>query len=173
MEGVRGRHGEGLTVGHLGEMGVAREEHDATFGYFGTTIRVHPDLSDIAVFDLFTDVATAVDGADAENAEDVAKLVEALRAVAATLVHPDDAEEFWRLARANRQSLDDVAGLAMRLLGALADRPTERPSVSSDGPSSTAATSGGGSSLPALRLLENRPDLAVAVLRAEESRASA
>jgi hypothetical protein len=149
-------------MNHLGEFGKARPPLSSTFGYFGTTLRTNPELSDIAVIDLFTSLEK-MEGSD---------VIVALRGLASTLVHPDDAGEFWRLVKANRQNIDDLTELAMALIAAATGRPTKLPADSSDGQPTTAKSSTADSSSPALQLLDGRPDLQVAVLRARKAHAS-
>lgn len=146
----------------LGDFGTAHDPVDATFGWFGARIRVHPDLTDLAILDLAETLSSTTDGSAA---------VDAIRNMATVLVHPDSLDEFWRLARANRQSMEDIADLSTRLISGLTDRPTQLPSASSDGQQRTGQSSTADSSSPAMRLLDGRPDLQVAVLRAEERRA--
>lgn len=154
---------------YIGEFGAERPEADFSFGYFGSVLRVHPDLTAVAVLNLFAEI-DAISKAAADDTEAMSKAFAAVRSIASTLVHPDDADEFWTLARQHRQTLEDLGELAMKMLEAITERPTSRPSDSSDGPSATSATSEGASPSPALRLLQSRPDLAVAVLQAEEAR---
>jgi hypothetical protein len=147
---------------HLGDFGVEREPVDLTFGYFGTPIRVNPDLSDVAVIDMFGSLSEA-------DENDGAAISKALRGVAETLVHSDDVEAFWQQVRTNRQTVEDLGELAAKIIEALTARPTQRPSDSSAGPSTTATRSTAGSPSQALGVLEGRPDLQVAVLRAAAS----
>lgn len=146
----------------LGDFGRAREPlEDASFGWFGADIRVHPDVSNLVWVDTF----------GRQDESTFGDKMRAIRGVVDVVVHPADVEEFWRLARENRQTQDDVLRVAFDVVGALAERPTLRPSDSSDGSpptevSSTASPSG----RAALRLLEGRPDLQVAVRRAERER---
>lgn len=156
-------------MGSLGRFGVDRPANESTFDYFEATLRVHPDLSEIAIVDLF-DLMGGVADLDENDPKAASVAIDAIRKVGEVLVHPGDVAEFWRLTRAHRQTMEDVAGLAMALLSALTERPTRRPSDSSAGPQPTGTTSGDGSALPALRLLEGRPDLQVAVLQASEAR---
>lgn len=146
-------------MGTLGSFGAARPVVDESFGWFGTDIRVHPDLSDLAIIDLFA----AMQDVDAD--ENASAVLAAMGSVSATLIHPADADEFMRLARKNRQTMEDIVRLAMEVLGALAGRPTLLPSDSSDGQQETAPTSTDDSSAKAMRALAGRPDLQVAVLR--------
>lgn len=146
---------------HLGDFGKARESADFTFGWFGKLLRVNPSLSDLAILDI-VEIKTAASGSDA---------IRRIRDIGNLLIHPDDAGEFWALARANRQTMEDIANLSMDLISAVTGRPTSLPSDSSDGQQPTAPSSTADSSSQALRLLEsrNRPDLAVAVVRAQEA----
>jgi hypothetical protein len=144
----------------LGKFGTPRPAVEETFDWFGVETRVHPDLSDLAIMDMFGALANPEDGAAAVNA---------MRDLAASLVHPDDLEAFWKTARANRQTMSDIAELAASLIGAISGRPTRLPSDSSDGQQNTSASSEDDSSLRALHMLEGRPDLQVAVLRAQEA----
>lgn len=154
-------------MSHLGDFGTARPAAEATFGYFATTVRVHPDLSDLALVELAKKMS------EAESVDDGARALAAVTGMVAMIVHPDDADAFWVTARAHRQTLEDVIGLAASLIGALSERPTRLPSGSSGGQERTATSSTAGSSSSALRLLEGRPDLQVAVLRAEEAASQA
>lgn len=158
-------------MAHLGSFGRDRPANEATFGYFDATLRVHPNLSDVAIVELF-DIMGSVADLDENDPKAASTAVGGIRSVADVLVHPDDVPEFWRLTREHRQTMEDIAELAMALLSALTDRPTSRPSASSDGPTIIEATSEDASRSPALRLLEARPDLAVAVLRAQEARSA-
>lgn len=54
---------------HLGDFGAARPPVTSTFGYFGETVRVHPDLSDLAIIDLFTAMSSPGDGAAAVDSK--------------------------------------------------------------------------------------------------------
>lgn len=149
-------------MGHLGDFGTARDGNDATFGWFGTAVRVHPDLTDLALIDLVQQLTSVGD----DNGEEA---VSAVSGIATMLVHPDDFDAFWTTARTNRQTMEDVVQLAAHLIGGLAGRPTRLPSASSDGQQPTDPSSTDDSSSEALRLLDGRPDLQVAVLRAREA----
>lgn len=157
-------------MGTLGSFGTPRPAAADTFDYFGVELRVHPDITDVVILELFAGLA------DAENAElDMAsaarKVVDQTRLIGDSLVHPDDVAQFRHLVKANRQSLEDLALLAAALLGALTDRPTKLPSDSSGGQRRTSKRSGAGSSSRALEVLDGRPDLQVAVVRrAREAR---
>ena len=142
---------------YLGEFGTTRPEVDLAFGYFGATIRVHPDLSELVLVDMFAGMGGGENGTEAFTA---------ITGMADALVHPDDAAEFRARSRANRQTTEDLAQLAVKLVEALTDRPTLQPADSSGGLPTTVMSSGGDSRSEALKRLEGRPDLQVAVLRA-------
>ena len=155
-------------MGTLGDFGVERAAVDETFGWFGTEIRVHPDLSDVAVVDLFATVSSVNESTPAADA------MAAIGHIGRILVHEDDADTFWTLAKKNRQTMEDIVRLAMAILEALSGRPTELPSDSSDGQRTTTTRSeADSSSRTALRLLEGRPDLQAAVVMAERERQTA
>lgn len=144
---------------HLGEFGNPHPEHNATFSYFGATIRVHPQLTDIALMEL-GDVLAAL----GQNDESP---LEALRRMTGVLVHPNDVDVFWARLRANRQTTEDLSDLAVKLVEGITDRPTGLPSDSSAGQPNTPTSSEAASSSvdeEALRLLEGRPRLQVLLL---------
>jgi len=148
----------------LGDFGVSRPAHEADFGYFGSVVRVHPDLSDLTLIE-FMEVAVAIDTMPTSGA------MGAVSTMLRSLVHPEDFAEFWSTAKANRQRVEDLTALAEALIESVTDRPTERPSDSSDGPPSTDENSPAVSFSPVVRDLERRgrPDLALMVVQAQEA----
>lgn len=143
--------------------GELTEAEVLTFGYFGTEIRVNPAFGELDVFD-FMEEASSLD----ENDPAAMTLIKrSLRAC----VHEDDFDQFWKLARRNRQTSADLTQIFRQVLEAVTDRPTQQPSDSSDGPVSIGTKSTGGSSSAVVRRLEaqGRPDLALAVVRAQEA----
>ncbi len=160
-----------MTSRHLGDLGTVREPLELTFGYFGLVVRVHPDVGDLDLVEFMMN-ASGVDEADQVQG------MLALGRYLKNLVHPDDWHTFWAAAKGNRQSLKDLMFTAHTILEAVTEEttgfPTGQPSASSGGRQSTAAKSPGGSSSrdttrQALQLLKGRPDLQVAVLRAQEA----
>lgn len=147
-------------MGHIGDLGIEKEPVVDTFGYFGATIRTNPDLTDIAALEAFESV---------HKAQDRVSVLEALRGVMSTLIHPDDVDLCWTLARQHRQGIEEIGALAAQLLEVATDRPFSQPAGSSDGPSTTATSSADVSDSPALHVLEGRPDLQVAVIRAKKA----
>ena len=83
-------------------------------------------------------------------------------------------QRFQDHAAKTRADGDELMGLVGRVFEVLSERPTQRPSVSSDGSSPTNVNSADGSSSQAVLLREQqgRPDLAL-VHRVAEQRASA
>jgi len=172
---------------HLGSFGVRREQIDADFDYFGVTIRVHPNLSDLDHAELMI-IAAGIDVGDmdlddpkswtpeqragAQKANDAA--VNALRGA----VHPEDWDLFFKTAKANRQALTDLMALSSQISELATGFPTGQPSDSSDGrPSTTPKSKGGSSSRRAvksarhtLELLDGRPDLQIAAVYAYEAK---
>ena len=147
-------------MGHLGDFGTEREAVSDTFGYFGATLRTNPDLTDLAALEAIEGVRTA---------EDRTSVVQALRDVVKTLVHPEDVDLCWQLARENRQGIEEMGDLAAKLLEAATDRPFSKPANSSSSQSTTDTRSEVDYDSPALRVLDGRPDLQVAVVRAQRA----
>lgn len=80
----------------------------------------------------------------------------------------DEWQRFSDHADKSRADGDELMAVVGKVFEELGKRPTSRSSDSSDGPPPTSERSTAGSS-PALRLLDGRPDLQVAVLRAQEA----
>ena len=93
-------------------------------------------------------------------------------------VHPDDWDTFYRLARARKQSVKDLMEISKAILEETSGFPTgessDSPSTPATGPqrsragSPSRASSRDAKSTAALTLLKGRPDLQVAVERAQE-----
>lgn len=155
----------------LGTFGVERPAYEEvdTFGYFGETIRVNPAFGELDLADFF-DTAARLDGSEGAQA------MAALKGVLRDSIHVEDFDRFWAAAKANRQGIEDLMAVLMAVIEAVTARPTQRPSDSSGGPSSTRATSPGGSSSQGIvRDLElaGRPSVAYMVQQREASLASA
>lgn len=152
---------------HLGSFGTPKEPNDVTFEYFGVTLRLNPDVTDVAMIELFAGFGDVDEqGQPVGDSRTTREVLDQIRAVGETLIHPDDVDAFWKATRANRQDMSDLVQLSGQLMAAMTDRPTLLPSDSSGGQSNTDTSSTDVSYLPALRELEGRPDLAVAVLQA-------
>lgn len=152
----------------LGTFGTAYDapaEPD-TFDYFGATIRVNPALSDLDLAD-FLDLFGDLDVDNLKPAQAIT-VMQGLKQHFRALVHPDDFAEFWRLARANRQGTVDLLAISMALIESVTSRPTKRPAVSTDGPSSTPTSSQSAAVSIVESAYPDRPDLQLAALRAVE-----
>lgn len=122
---------------HIGSLGVERPQVDATFDWFGETIRVHPDISDLAMVE-FMDLANTVE-VDPKtgmptNAEDEKRAVRVVSDMLRGQVHPDDFDRFMSTARRHRQQLMDLMAVSHRLVEAASGFPTGQRSDSSSGP---------------------------------------
>ncbi len=84
-------------------------------------------------------------------------------------------QRFQNVADREHSDGDELMKVVSDVFEVLSARPTERPSVSSDGPSTVSVRSADGSSSPVIDRLvsQGRPDLALLVTRAQESRVSA
>jgi hypothetical protein len=188
----------------LGDLsGVEPEPVNMTFTYFGSTIRVNPDLTETMLLDLYASAADAdVEDGDLERpmGDQLTRGAKEQKDYIRAHIHPDDFDTFWDLAKRHRQALGDLITLTLRLVGMIAQRdPTSPPSDSSDGrpdisqnsPSGASNPDGGASAdappwwptgLPynpqAATFVEKfeqegRPDKANFVMLAQESRATA
>lgn len=175
------------TLGSLGNKQRAKVDMD--FDYFGETIRVHPDASDLRVMDFMMRVGKL----DMENEEHAQEIMAALSEQLLMQIHPEDASLFWETAKANNQVMADIMAVSKTIMEAVADFPTGQPSDSADGQTTTDLSSALDSlnradrraavkelvkspgkrtadAERALTLLQGRPDLQVAVVRAEAAR---
>lgn len=153
---------------HIGDFGTERPPLEATFGWFGNTIRVEPNLTDTILMDFLSKAS----GIDDEAGPEAMKAVEDFLA---SMIHHEDYPTFMQVGRARRQNIEDLMTVAYSILEVATDRPTQAPADSSDGRSTTRAVSTANSSVPAVKQeLERRrrPDLALAVVQAQEARAS-
>lgn len=173
----------------IGSFGVARQPVDLSFGYFGETIRVHPDASDLAFFELMG-LAQQVDLGDVDpedpstwdpqTTKAMAKAGVQAADIVRQQIHPQDWDRFWAAAKANRQQVMDLMALSdwigRAVTEASAGLPTGPSSGSSAGRRNTRTRSAAGSSSPgrgqkrALELLQGRPDLQQLVVLAGEAR---
>lgn len=182
-----------MAAQHLGELGQAKQAPDVTFGWFGSTIRTNPDGSPELEFIEFMKRASMIDLGEVDPAQvtedDLTRAAGAMDTILDFLkqqIHPQDWDQFWALAKTNRQTINDLFQVAKTLSEVAAGFPSGRPSASSAGRSRTKKKSPAGSrsratrggltaiqggleavNLPALR---GRPDLQVAVVLAQEAR---
>lgn len=158
---------------HLGDLGTVREAEEITFGWFGATIRTNPESAGELEMIEFVNKAAAI---EVDEDTDLADAVGAMDTVLGFLqpqIHPDDWAEFWVLAKRNRQTVEDLMTVAMRLVEVASGFPSGRPSASPAGRSHTKPKSKGASSSPATRalsLVRGRPDLQAAIVSAQEAR---
>lgn len=127
-------------MANLGSYGTARaasESEPDDFDYFGATIRVTPEVNEVDIVD-FMDAARTMEG---DGLLGIAVIKDGLK----MLVHGEDFAEFWRLARANRQRVEDLSALFLALGRPVVENstelPTQRPTDSSGGPLPTPTSS--------------------------------
>lgn len=138
--------------------------------YFDVEIRVTGD-QDLAEIELaeFMDKALAID-------ETSPQAMTMARGFLRELVHPEDWEEFWSAVKRHRQGMEAQMAFARYVVEQITGHPTAAVSDSSPGPSNTATSSTVDYSLAdrvQSRLeSEGRPDLALAVVMAQEARAA-
>lgn len=150
-------------MAHLGSFGVARDTAAPDdFEYFGVVIRTNPAATDLALTD-FMEHAGAVDEKDPG-------VITIVKDFMRDLIHPDDFDKFWGLARRNGQTTEDLLAVQKAVVSAVVGRPTGRPSGSSGGRRRTPAKSRAGSSSRVINRLAGRPDLQLAVVAAQEAR---
>ncbi len=155
---------------NLGEFGVTHEPEDYSFSYFGEEVRAHPLIGPL-LMDEMMELALKVD-AEMQDSEGVPtpEAMTFTKGFVKKFVHPDDFEKFWHLAMVNRQSQEEVASVGYKVIAALTERPTERPSDSSDGPQPTAPSLKDVSYSRVMKRLEGRPDLQLVVMDVRERR---
>ena len=135
--------------------------------FFGETFRT---ADKIGLMPLMRFAVIAKGGVDASE---MAGLV-ALHDLIAQCLADDEWERFQDHATAVRAEGDDLLEVVKQVFEVLSERPTQRPSVSSDGPLTAEPKSTAGSSSPAVLHFESigRPDLSVVPMRIARSQAS-
>lgn len=152
-------------MAHIGALGEKPHEVDeTTFDYFGETLHANAGMSELDYVD-FLEVAGSIDVNDPAG-------LRMVKDYARICVAESEFEKFWALAKANRQSVEEVFNVLMRITEAVLDRPTGLPSGSADTHGSDGTTSAGDDYSRALRVVENRPDLQLAVVAAREARSA-
>jgi hypothetical protein len=163
-------------VANIASFGApSTEEVEAdTFDYFGVSIRLNPEFSELDYVD-FMEKASVLDTMDP-------RAITATKDFLRSMVHGEDFDLLWQTARKNRQGLQGLMETANKLLTVMTGRPTEAPSGSSTGRPVTVLSSKDGSSSPESpltamdrrvidrRLAEGRPELANAAFMAVEGR---
>lgn len=129
-------------MGSLGSLGTQRDAVELDFDWFGATIRVHPDASDLQTADMMMQFG----GLDLDDDEGARAAMESVSEHLLGQIHPEDRDEFWRLAKANRQQMADIIAVSKAITEAVAGFPTGQPSDSTDTPKSMSKKSSGGSS---------------------------
>lgn len=163
----------------LGTLGTPHDAIDASFDYFGVVVRVHPNAGDLELIEFMMDAAQV-------DALDQMKAMASISRYLKGLVHPDDWDVFWRTAKANRQTMDDLMMLGQRIVSEASGFPTQPHTGSSGGQSTieprSKVTSSGAAGTPARReadtrraldLVSGRPDLKEVYLMADEARVAA
>jgi hypothetical protein len=140
---------------------------DVTVEFAGEQFRTRRKVGAIALM-RFAKVAKT--GGDSATMDGLAAMYDLLEACIA--------KDEWQRFLSHAADVDADDGELMKVVSdvieLLSGRPTGRPSDSSDGPQTGKASSGGDSSLRVVRRLEDegRPDKALMVLMAQETRAT-
>jgi hypothetical protein len=150
------------SLGSFGKPKAAAPER--SFEFFEATVRVDPGFGELDFADLMAKARTV----DTEGPSGMGLLVDIVR----NMVHEGDFEQFWKIARRERQTVTDLMEIVYAVVEAVAERPTEQPSDSSAGLQSAGPSSTADSSSQVIRRLEQsgRPDLALMVTQAQEAR---
>ena len=130
---IRGRE---VDAGDLS--GEVMEPVIAVFTYFGKQFRANPDLTETMVVDL-------LEAGESTEVNDPRQLL-AAKDYARDHLHPEDFDDFWETAVANRQGIQQIMRVCWRLLEQVTERPTSPPSDSSDGRRDTPTNSADGAS---------------------------
>ncbi len=142
-----------MAVVDLGDLsGKPVEPVEMVFTYFGRRFRVHPELSETMLIELYARAAETRIGEDAARQTVGSRMVQGAQEqkdYVRAHIHPDDFDEFWRTALEQRQTYGDLMVVTLRLIGLLTERdPTSPPSGSSDGRPDTSPNSPSGASSP-------------------------
>jgi hypothetical protein len=165
-----------VATAHLGEFGKqARTLVDADFTYFGTTIRVNPQLSPGGIIEFF-ERAGKIQMPDPElPPEEQARAGDGDSAGAARVPglpgpprRPRSCSSTWP-ARTARQ-LDDLMEVSNAIMTLVGGRPTQRSSDSSPGPRRRKAGASSSQQVKTRLERQGRPDLALMVLEVQEGR---
>jgi len=170
-------------VSSLGDLGKPRVSAGLTFGWFGATIRVSDAASDLVFLDFIASSSGVSFDPDNLTPGQVASASTAIMDYLRSQVHADDWAEFWRLAKDNGQTIEDLMTVARSITEAVSRFPTGRPTASLSGPPSTPERSEDVSYSPvsplgiidpkvdrAFSLLKGRPDLKSVVWDAQAAR---
>lgn len=151
---------------NLGEFGTPPPPAEPVeITYFNETIRANPELGELD----YVDFMSTAGGVDVTNPLAAGLIKDFAR----LCIHGEDFDTFWSLARKNRQGVEDLFPLLQRIVEKVTERPTGRPSDSSDGPSTTPQSSEDADFSRAMQEYSGRPDLQLAIVRADEDRRTA
>lgn len=139
------------------------EEQTAEFK--GETFRLNTDVSEYAFLE-FAEAAEA--GEDSGTLAGMAALMRFLL----ELIHDGDRARFRQVCRREKVTSDELVDFMLGKAGRDAERPTERSSDSSDGPTGTAPSSDANSDVKdsppsGLAFLRDRPDLALVIVESQ------
>jgi hypothetical protein len=126
--------------------------------FFGDKYELNDDVSQFALLEFARAASEGQDGDTMEGLASLLRLVE-------ECVAEKDRKRFLGSCRKNRASADDLTTVLQAAFEVKAERPTGRPAVSSDGPSSIEPKSDANSAVKASTLI-GRPDLQLMVAQA-------
>jgi hypothetical protein len=132
--------------------------------FFGETFEL-PDRFNMRLFTRFGTLAKK--GVDSEDIEGVAMIDSLID----QCLRPEDVERFDEVCGRERPDFDELMEFVMGVVAEVTERPTKRPSDSSDGPTPTKLSSLDDSSSRVIRRLEEqgRPSIALMVQQRESS----
>lgn len=129
-----------------------------TIEFYDETFTLADEVSEIALME-FAEAAS--DGVDGDTMEGLAAMWRLVK----ECVAPADLKRFRTVARKNRAGSADLVQVIEATFTEVAERPTSRPSVSSDGPVRIGRKSESSSDDKVSEALSGRPDLLLAVSR--------
>ena len=126
-------------MANLGNFGTAKRDADPnyepdTFEFYGESFEVARRVGGMPLLD-FAEVAT--NGTEAEELEGLA----AMKALLRDCLVPGDWARFQKVAQENKSELAEMMKICAVVYETVSARPTERPSDSADGPSTTGESS--------------------------------
>lgn len=129
-----------------------------TVEFFGETFTLAEDVSQFALLE-FAEAAS--DGQDGDTMEGLASMMRLVK----ECVDKPDVKRFLATARKNRAGTTDLIPVLSAAFEVETDRPTSRPSDSSDGPVTIAPKSPSSSDDKPSGRFDGRPDLRLALSR--------
>lgn len=163
----------------IGKFGRRYAKVDLTFEFLDEEFRANPSASKVALVEFMSSAAEVAINDEVKGAKLIMQLLH-------EVVHPDDFDRFWALAKAERQDpVQDLMPLCQAVLEAVTGFPTGPSGGSSAGPTPTpqrfevdlpsepvpapSIPSGATAADKALAMLRGRPDLQEFVVKQEES----